>query len=150
MRVQQEVVLPTTPSDAWRLLVEWERQVDWMRDADEIRVLTPRREGVGVRLSVRSRILGAQVFVEKMEVRLWEPPRRLRMAHVGRVAGIGEWTLEPTDDGGTRFRWVEMVSLGLPILGELLLLAYRPLMRRLMRASMQDLRGLLIASGPSR
>ena len=37
------------------------------------------------------------------------------------------------------FTWTEEPSLPLPILGELVLLAYRPFLRRLMRRSLSNL-----------
>ncbi|MGH2579062.1 MAG: SRPBCC family protein, partial [Actinomycetota bacterium] len=49
-----------------------------------------------------------------------------------------EWLLQPAE-GGTRFTWTEELALPVPILGELLLLAYRPFMHRLMRRSLSNL-----------
>jgi hypothetical protein len=133
---------------AWDLLLRWERQPEWMRDADRVEVLTPRREGVGAAIAVRTRVLGVPLFTERLEVVAWEPPRRLRLAHGGFVRGIGEWTLTPVargDERGTRFTWEERLTIGVPVLGALALAAYRPFMRILMRESMEDLRRLCVA-----
>ena len=121
----------------------WERQPEWMVDAAWVRVLGHWREGVGARVAVRTRILGIPAFTEILEVTEWEPPRRLVMAHRGFVRGTGEWSLEPAEGGGTIFRWVEELRVPLPGLGELALLAYRPVMRRLMVRSVGNLQGLL-------
>jgi hypothetical protein len=143
------VVLPISVERAWALLLEWERQAEWMRDADRVEVLTPHREGTGVVIGVKTRVLQVPLFTERLEVVAWEPPRRLRLAHGGFVRGIGEWRLTPVargDERGTRFTWEERLSLGVPIAGQLALLAYRPFMRILMRGSMDNLRRLVEAS----
>ncbi|MBI2238644.1 MAG: SRPBCC family protein [Actinobacteria bacterium] len=142
MRVGAEAVLAVPPDEAWRALVSWEDQAAWMRDADSVRVLTSHREGVGVRLAVRTRVLSVPLFTEQMEVTLWEPPRRLVMAHRSFVRGVGEWTFEPVP-GGTLFRWIEDLSLPVPVMGERALLVYRPFMRRLMRGALANLQAFV-------
>ena len=133
--------LPLTPERAWRLLTDWERQPAWMRDAESVRVLTDRRAGVGVHVAVRTRVLGVPLFTECLEVVAWEPPRRLVIAHRSFIHGVGVWRLDPVP-GGSLFRWVEEITLPIPMLGTLALWIYRPVMRRLMRGSMRRLRKL--------
>jgi uncharacterized protein YndB with AHSA1/START domain len=137
--VEAEIDIPAEPRAVWDLLADWEGQADWMGDVDRIRVLTERRAGPGVRLEARTRVLGVPLFSDVIEVTAWEPPRRLEVSHVGLVRGAGRWSLEAVE-GGTRFRWEEDVRLGLPGIGELALIAYRPVMRRLMRGSLRRLR----------
>jgi hypothetical protein len=110
-----------------------------MADADRVVVRSATREGPGVELAVRTRILGVPAFTEPLEVVVWEPPHRLVIAHRGVVGGTGTWELEPRPEGCT-FRWVEELSLPVPVLGELALLAYRPVMRRLLARSLAGLR----------
>ena len=119
-----------------------------MLDADRVEVVSARREGVGVRLAVRTRILGLP-FTEAMEVTGWDPPRRLVLRHGGVVAGEGTWTLTP-EAGGTRFDWIEDVRLRVPAIGELAARLYAPVLRWLMRRAARGLRGAVIASGPRR
>ena len=149
MRVEREIVLPATADEAWSVLVDWERQADWMRDADRVEVLTPHREGVGVRLAARTRVFNVPALTELLEVVAWEPPRRLVIAHRRFVHGDGEWLLDD-DPNGTRFTWIEDVSLSVPVAGELALRVYRPFLRVLMDRGMRDLRRRLIATGPSK
>jgi len=137
--------LPVTPEQAWPLLTDWERQSRWMRDAASVRVLTDRREGNGVQLSVRTRILSVPLFSERLEVVAWEPPRRLVIAHRSFIRGVGVWRLDPVP-GGSLFRWVEEISLPPPVVGSIALAAYKPVMRRLMRGAMRNLRRLAAAS----
>src|SRR5436190_849609 len=101
MRVSVETSLPCPAEEAWAIVLAWERQADWMLDADRVEVLGERREGVGVRLAVRTRILGLPAFTEPMEVIGWEPPRRLGLLHGSLIAGEVTRTLTRCD-GGTR------------------------------------------------
>ncbi len=127
--------------------MDWERQADWMLDADVVRVVSAHREGIGVRLAVKTRIAGLPAFTEPMEVLGWDPPRRLEIRHGSLVAGMGVWTLEPTVVG-TRFTWSEDIRLAVPVAGEFAALAYRPIMRILMDRAMTGLRRHIIATGP--
>jgi len=141
--------LPCPPEEAWAILLAWERQADWMLDADRVEVVSQEREGVGVRLAVRTRILGLPAFTEAMEVIGWEPPRRLVLRHGGLVAGEGTWTLTP-EPAGTRFDWTEDIRLRVPVVGGAAAWLYAPALRWLMRRGARGLRGAVIASGPSR
>jgi uncharacterized protein YndB with AHSA1/START domain len=142
MRVEAETLLPVEPGTAWDFLVRWEEQARWLRDADAVRIESSTREGLGTRIAVRTRVLKVPAFTESLEVVEWDPPHRLVMRHRSLVRGTGAWTLESAPDG-TRFTWVEDLSLPIPLLGELALLAYRPFMRRLMRGGLADLQDLL-------
>ncbi|MGZ8629553.1 MAG: SRPBCC family protein [Actinomycetota bacterium] len=149
MLLEREIVLPVPLEEAWAVLTDWERQADWMLDADGVTVVSEQREGVGVRLAVRTRILGIPAFTEPMEVTGWDPPRRLDIRHGSFVAGVGTWTLDPVE-GGTRFTWREDIRLASPVIGEVAATLYRPVMRVLMGRAMQGLRAYLIATGPPR
>ncbi len=142
MRVEARVRVPVARDAVWAFLLRWEEQPRWMRDADSVRVLTSRREGVGTRLAVRTRVLNVPLFTEELEVAVWEPPGRLVIEHRSFVRGVGIWRLEP-EGSDTRFTWTEELALPIPILGELALLLYRPVLRRLMRGGLERLRALL-------
>jgi carbon monoxide dehydrogenase subunit G len=149
MWVEREIVLPVPPAEAWSVLIEWERQADWMLDADRVEVRSTAREGAGVRLVVRTRVLGMLAFDEPMEVTVWDPPRRLEIRHGSVVAGVGVWRLEAIDDG-TRFVWSEDVRLQLPLVGEVAARLYGPVLRWLIGRSQAALRRHVIAIGPVR
>lgn len=139
MKVSSEVVLPVPVERAWEALMRWEDQAEWMRDADAVRVVSPQREGVGTTIAVKTRVLGVPLFTETLEVTLWEPHRRLVMAHRSFVRGVGTWRFQPVE-GGTWFTWTEDLRLPVPLLGELALRVYRPFMRYLMRGALANLR----------
>jgi hypothetical protein len=147
--VERAIVLPTTPGEAWAVLTDWERQADWMLDADRVEVVSTERQGVGVRLAVRTRVFGLPAFVEPIEVVGWDPPAELRIRHGGAVRGEGSWRLEPVP-GGTRFSWTEDVALAVPALGGLAGRLYAPVLRWLMGRAMAGLRASIIARGPVR
>ncbi|MEX1262649.1 MAG: SRPBCC family protein [Actinomycetota bacterium] len=149
MLIERVIALPVPIEEAWTALLDWERQADWMLDADSVTVVSDEREGVGVRLAVRTRLFGIAAFTEPMEVVGWDPPRRLDIRHGSLVTGTGAWMLDPIE-GGTRFTWQEDISLAVPVFGELAAIAYRPVMRMLMERAMKGLRGHLIATGPAR
>ncbi len=139
MRVSVDGALPVGRETAWAYLVRWERQAAWMADADEVRVIGPQRQGVGVRIAVRTRVLDVPTFTEILEVVRWEPPRLLQIAHTRFVDGVGEWRLDAIDDGRTRFTWTESLRLPVPVLGEVALRVYALVMRRLMRRAIDGL-----------
>ena len=149
MQVVRDIALPCPPEEAWAILMDWERQADWMLDADSVMVVSEHREGVGVRLAVRTRIFGVPAFTEPMEVTGWEPPTELRIRHGGPVSGEGTWRLEPHDEG-TRFTWTEDIRLAVPLVGELAARVYAPVMRVLMGRAMSGLRAHVVAAGPGR
>jgi hypothetical protein len=148
VRVERSIDLPIPLEDAWDVLVAWERQRDWMLDADRVTVVGERRAGVGVSLAVRTRVLGFLVFTEPIEVTAWEPPGRLEVRHGSIVAGTGTWSLTPVT-GGTRFVWTEDVGLRVPVAGRALAAAYRPILAALMARSLARLRAHVLASGPA-
>jgi uncharacterized protein YndB with AHSA1/START domain len=148
-RVVTSVELPCPIEEAWAVLVAWERQAGWLLDADRVQVVSSAREGVGVRLAVRTRLFGVPAFTEPIEVTGWEPPHRLTIRHGGPVAGEGAWELAAVP-GGTRFTWTEEVELAVPVLGGAAGRIYAPLLRVLMRRALAGLRASVIASGPDR
>lgn len=147
MRVSAEVVVPLPAERVFERLARWEEQPRWMRDADRVDVVGSQREGPGVRLRVRTRVLGLPLLTDVMEIVAWEPGRRIDVVHRRPVRGHGSWRLRPVSPAATRLSWVEDLRLPVPVLGELLLLAYRPLMRRLMCASLRALRASLMDGG---
>ncbi len=139
MRLSVDAVLPAPVDRAWAVLLDWERQAEWMKDADSVRVISERRTGVGVRVAVRTRLFNVPMFTEVLEVVAWDPPHRLLMAHGGLVRGTGEWRIDP-DPGGSRFTWTESIALAVPIVGDVAARLYAPFMRHLMRGAVQGLR----------
>jgi hypothetical protein len=148
MKVERSIDLPCGADEAWMVLTDWERQADWMADADAVLVTSTAHEGVGVTLAVRTRLFDIPAFTETIEVTAWEPPTALAIAHGPPVRGRGTWALAPIPDG-TRFTWIEEVELATP-LGWLLSACYAPVLGLLLARSMRGLRASIIARGPRR
>jgi hypothetical protein len=148
VRAARSIDLPCPVAEAWDVLTRWERQADWMLDADRIIVRSTHREGVGVRLDVRTRLFQIPAFTDPMEVTAWDPPRSLQISHGALVVGHGTWSLDPVS-AGTRFTWTEDVRLRLPFVGGLAARLYAPVMRVLMARAQRQLKALIVASGPA-
>lgn len=148
MRVARSIDLPCDADEAWAVLTDWERQADWMADADAIHVTSPERTGTGVTLAVRTRLFQVPAFTERIEVTGWDPPTGLAIEHGPPLRGRGVWTLTPTGDG-TRFTWVEEVALATPVLGRVLSACYAPVLGWLLRRSMRGLRASIVARRPA-
>lgn len=119
----------------WDVLVDWERQSEWMLDAKQVEVVTPHREGHGVTIHVPTSLLGVPVL-DVMRVTGWDPPRRLEATHLGRVIkGKGAFELRP-EDGGTHLQWWEEVPAPFGRLGELGARAALPVLRAIFSTSL--------------
>jgi hypothetical protein len=149
VRTRRAVWLPCPLQEAWEVLVDWERQADWLPDADRVRVVSVAREGVGVRLAVKTRLFGVPLFTEPIEVIGWDPPRVLRIRHGGPIGGSGTWALV-AEGVGTRFTWTEDLRLAVPLVGAMAAWCYRPFLRWLMGRSTEGLRRRIVAAGPRR
>ena len=146
MEVVRTIDLPCDVDRAWAVLTDWERQASWMRDADRVTVTSVTREGIGVRLAVRTRLFGIPAFTEPMEVTAWDPPRHLALRHGGPISGEGTWTLAPIP-GATAFTWTERVRLGVPVVGGVAAWCYRPVLARLMGGAQRGLRDVVARDG---
>jgi hypothetical protein len=112
-----------------------------MPDVSWVRALGPER-GEGMRLAVRTKVLGVPLVTDELHVTSWEPPMRMHIEHLGVVQGSGEWRLEPTASG-TRFEWTEELAMPPPVLGSLALLLYSPVLQWTFRRSIRNLQRLV-------
>jgi carbon monoxide dehydrogenase subunit G len=138
MKVATVSVLNASPERVWTVLTDWDRQVSWMPDVAWIRVIGPERE-LNARVAVRTKIFGVPFVTDRLKVIGWDPPWRLVVRHMGLVRGTGEWRLERTGDH-TRFSWTEDLTLGVPVVGDLALYAYEPVLRWVHRRAIANLR----------
>ena len=149
MRIERSIDLPCGTEEAWRVLTDWERQADWMLDADAVEVTSEHRVGIGVTLAVRTRLFQVPAFTETVAVVAWQAPTELVIAHGPPIRGRGTWAFEE-HDGATRFTWTEEVELATSALTGIVSACYAPILGVLMGRSLRGLRGAIIARGPVR
>ncbi len=130
------------PDLVWRLLTDWERQGDWMLEASDFVVVSDHREGVGVTAEATVKIGGISTR-DRVSVDVWEPSRRLGLAHLGWVGGRGDMTLTPLEGGRTRLDWTEELYPPLGPLGAIGIRLFAPLMRRIFVRDLRVLRELV-------
>jgi carbon monoxide dehydrogenase subunit G len=141
--VQVEITghVAAEPALVWDVLVDWERQAEWMVDAEAVEVTTPHRRGEGVQLRCPTRILGVTVE-DSLEVGGWDEPRALTVRHLGPlIRGRGFFLLVPEGDG-TRVVWREDIDKPLGPLGRLGAAVVRPYVRRTLSRSLSRLTNL--------
>jgi carbon monoxide dehydrogenase subunit G len=139
MRFEQSIALSASPAEVWDVLADWERYPEWMPDVAWVRPIQGfPAKAEGLRLAVRTKVLGIPVVTDEMVVTAWEPARRLAIEHRGLVRGVGEWQLEIVE-GGTRFTWIEELRMPPPLLGAVALFLYSPVLRGNFRRSLRSL-----------
>ena len=104
IRVSVDIDAPV--QTVWDVVEPVERHVDWMADAVAIRFISSQTRGVGTEFFCDTKV-GPIKLVDRMTITAWEPGRVMGVRHTGVVTGTGEFTLEPTQSGGTLFTWTE-------------------------------------------
>jgi uncharacterized membrane protein len=134
-------VVTTAPREVvWDVLVDWERQSEWMVDAKSVHVLTPDREGVGVTIRCPTNLLGFTVQ-DVMRVTDWREHEVLGVTHLGSIiTGSGAFELLDGPGDATTIHWWEDVDPPLGAFGEWGASTFvEPLVRRLFRRSLTNL-----------
>ena len=115
--IERSIDLPCPPAEAWAVLTRWERQVDWMLDADEIVVRSEQRRGRR-RAARRADPLVPDPGVHRADGGdgLGPAAERSRSPTAVSSAVVARGSSTPVP-GGTRFTWSEDVALRVPVLG---------------------------------
>ena len=102
----------------WAGVTDWAGQGEWMLGT---RVWPTDQGGQGVGGGIEAFTgVGPLGFLDRMEITLWEPPRRCHVLHLGRVVrGTGAMEVEPLPGDRSRFVWREDLDLPLGLLGRL-------------------------------
>jgi hypothetical protein len=105
-------------SQTWAGATDWVGQGEWMLGTT-VRPTRHGGQGVGAAIEAFTGV-GRLGFLDRMEITLWEPPRRCHVRHVGRlVRGTGAFEVEPLGPERSRFVWREDLDLPLGLLGRL-------------------------------
>jgi len=141
--ITSRIVLPVPPEQAWRAVVDWPRQGQWM-------LATRVRGGHGPGAQVVARTgIGPVRFTDTMVITLWEPPHRCVVEHTGRVVrGAGVFEVVPAG-AGSEFRWTERLELPFAAAGRWGWRVVRPLAQRGMDLSLRRFARLAGDAGSS-
>lgn len=141
-RLRVSVDLDAPPRRVWDAIADISSHPIWMDDAVAVRFTSSRQRGVGTTFDCDTRI-GPFSLVDSMEVVEWRPRRSLGIRHVGLVSGTGRFTLRRRLRGGTRFVWSERLRFPWWMAGPLGGLAARPVLRRVWRRDLRNLKALV-------
>jgi hypothetical protein len=99
--------------EAWAMLVDWERQSEWMLGTD-VRATT-RSGGRGVGSGIVARTGAGRLAVsDPMTIEVWDPPHLCVMRHEGRlIRGTGTFRVTDIGDGRSCVLWSEQLELPL-------------------------------------
>jgi carbon monoxide dehydrogenase subunit G len=134
-RIEVSVQIPAPIGAVWNDLARIETHAEWMTDAVAIEFLGERRQGVGTRIRVPTRI-GPLTTVDYMSFTAWEPPNRMAIAHEGKFTGTGEFALR-AKNAGTVLTWREEVRFPVVFGGRIGEWAAAPILRRAWRANLK-------------
>lgn len=144
IRVQETILAP--PAAVWAAIEDISTHTRWMEDAVAIRFTSPEHSGVGATFDCDTKV-GPFRLTDRMEVTEWEPPGSMGIRHVGVVTGTGRFVLAPAPDrGGTSFSWQEELTFPAWMGGELGGRAAAPLLRRVWRGNLANLKALVEGS----
>lgn len=105
-RIRVAVTIPASRRRVWADISDLSTHTEWMADAEAIRFVTARRQGVGTVFDCDTR-LGPFRLVDRMEVVSWQPGREIGIRHRGVVTGEGRFRLRRAGRRHTRFTWDE-------------------------------------------
>ena len=136
VEVHTQIVVPTDRETTWDILVDLERQPEWMKDALSIEKLTEGPVGVGTVMRVPTQILFLRT-TDRMEVTEFDPLEKWSVRHTGLVTGEGTFTLADAPSGtGTLVHWHERLAAPLGRLGRLGMTVFRPALRHQFRSDL--------------
>lgn len=143
MRIELDVPTSAPREVVWDVLVDWERQSEWMVDAKAVHVLTPEREGVGVTIRCPTNLMGLTVQ-DVMRVTRWEEHEALEVVHLGSIiTGTGAFELRDGPGDGSTIHWWEEVDPPLGAFGEWGASTFvAPIIRRIFTRSLTNLAGM--------
>jgi hypothetical protein len=134
-----DVIVDAPAKSVWDTVVDWDRQREWVLGT-RLRVVGPRREGLGTRLEAFTGIGSRAGFTDEMVVVEWEPPSRCVVRHTGRlVRGDGVFEVFALPEGRSRFVWSEQLQLPLGAVGRAAWPVVRPAVALGLRASLRRL-----------
>jgi hypothetical protein len=135
-RVRVGVVIDAAPRAVWAAIEDVGTHVDWMADAEAIRFVSRRHQGVGATFDCDTKV-GPFRLTDRMVITEWKPGKVMGVRHEGIVKGSGRFTLRRRRGGRTRFTWEERLvvpwRLGGPVGASVSAVVLRRVWRRNLR-----------------
>ncbi|HEY8456774.1 MAG TPA: SRPBCC family protein [Actinopolymorphaceae bacterium] len=111
MLIEAAREIPLPAEQAWQLLVDWERQGEWI-PATTVRRSGGSQHGIGTRLEAATGV-GRLRLVDPMLIVTWDPPRVCVVRHEGAVLkGTGTFEVQPLGADRCRVTWREELESG--------------------------------------
>jgi hypothetical protein len=122
----------------WEAATDWAAQGQWI-PLTTTHVVDTRADGAATRLDAWTGV-GPVGFHDHMIVRVWEPPHRLVLEHVGRVVrGSAGFDIAPITPELCRVEWWERLDPPLGVVGAVALRIARPALTVGLRATLRRL-----------
>ena len=126
----------------WRSVEDIASHVDWMADAEAIRITSASTRGVGTTFDCETKI-GPFRLTDRMKITEWIPNEAMGVSHVGTVTGTGRFLLRAVGNGRTEFIWEETLTFPLWMGGPLGARAGAPVMAQIWRRNLRRLKRLV-------
>ena len=140
--VRVATVIDAPPDRVWQVLADVADHVDWMEDAARITFTSEQRSGEGTTFDCVTRV-GPLRLTDRMEITEWEAPHAMGVRHVGAVAGTGVFTVAPRGHAASLFTWTEELTFPWWLGGRIGALVGRPVLERIWRRNLANLRALV-------
>ncbi len=116
-----------------------------MSDAESIEFVGEATRGIGTRMIVVTRV-GPLRTRDLLEVTEWTENESIGVVHDGLVKGTGRFALTPAD-GASMFTWSEELRFPWWLGGPITTAAARPILERIWRRNLTNLRRLVESGG---
>ena len=135
--VAVDIDLP--PEQVWDYVKDISSHTEWMRDATAIRITSDSAIGAGTTFECDTKI-GPFKLVDKMEITEWTDNELMGVRHEGIVSGWGQFSLTPTGDHATTFRWAESLKFPWYLGSRVGQICARPLLRWVWNSNLSQLK----------
>ncbi|HEX4428218.1 MAG TPA: SRPBCC family protein [Frankiaceae bacterium] len=146
MRVEQKLVIEVPRATIWEVISDGKRYQDFMADAELWDVVGDQASGIGARWAVRLRVGSAPVG-GLVEVTEFDEPSNLAFNAITGVALRGRWRLRERRPGLTEVEFRLSYQSPGGLLGLIADQVSGPLVGRILKRSLRNLRDLLEGPG---
>ena len=133
-----EIVIDAPIAFVWADVQDISTHVEWMQDAEEIRFLSDRRQGLGTRFACET-VVGPFRLTDVMEITDWHHQQSMGVHHQGIVSGTGDFRLRASGSS-TVFSWVEKLRFPWYFAGPLGAMAARPVLKAIWKGNLRRLK----------